>query len=55
MLARISIGMILGGAIGFGYQRWMGCPTGACLLTRSPWISTLYGMGLGALIASNRF
>lgn len=48
---RFVLGVVAGGLIGYGYYRLVGCPTGGCPLTRSPWITTLYGMGLGALLA----
>ncbi len=43
--------VVLGAAGGFLYYRVVGCRTGACPLTSNPWISTLYGALLGALIA----
>jgi len=46
------IGVVAGAALGFGFQRLVGCPTGACPLTRSPWITTIYGALLGLLFAS---
>jgi hypothetical protein len=45
------IPVILGGAGGFLYYRFVGCRTGMCPLTSNPWISTLYGALIGALIA----
>lgn len=53
MVTRILIGVVSGGMVGFGYYKLVGCPTGACPLTRNAWISTLYGMALGALLASS--
>jgi hypothetical protein len=41
----------LGAVGGYVYYRLVGCRTGACPLTSNPWISTLYGALLGALIA----
>jgi len=40
----------LGAAGGYAYYRFVGCRTGACPLTSNPWISTLYGALIGALI-----
>jgi hypothetical protein len=40
----------LGAAGGFAYQRVIGCRTGACPITRSPYISTLYGAVMGVLL-----
>jgi hypothetical protein len=43
---------VLGGAIlGFGYYRIVGCRTGTCPITSSPYISTLYGALIGLLAA----
>lgn len=52
MIINHIIGAVVGAALGLGYQRLVGCPTGACPLTRSPWITTIYGALLGVLIAS---
>jgi hypothetical protein len=51
MLWPIIIGAAVGGTAGFGWYKLVGCPTGACPLTRSPVISTIYGMIVGALVA----
>jgi len=53
MILRLLIGAGIGGAAGFTYYRFVGCSTGACPLTSNPWISTLYGMFLGGLIATS--
>ena len=53
MLTRTLIGAVAGGALGFGWYKLVGCSTGACPLTSNPWISTLYGMAVGVLIASS--
>ena len=37
---------------GFGWYKFVGCSTGTCPLTSNPFISTLYGMVMGVLIAS---
>lgn len=48
-LKRISVGVILGGAIGFAYYYFIGCKSGTCAITSSPVISTMYGVLLGVL------
>ncbi|HOC56907.1 MAG TPA: DUF6132 family protein [Verrucomicrobiota bacterium] len=53
MLLHIVIGMIVGGGLGFAFYRFVGCSTGTCPLTSNPFISTLYGGLVGALIASS--
>lgn len=53
MLTRILIGGVAGGVLGFGWYKLVGCPGGGCPLTSNPWISTAYGMIVGAMIASS--
>ena len=48
-LKRFSIGIVIGGAIGFAYYYFIGCKSGTCPITSSPVISTLYGVLLGAI------
>jgi hypothetical protein len=53
MILRIVIGAVIGGGLGFAWYRLVGCSSGACPLTSNPFISTMYGMVVGALIASS--
>ena len=53
MILNITIGATVGGGLGLGYSKLVGCPTGACPLTRNPWITAIYGTALGALFASS--
>jgi Family of unknown function (DUF6132) len=53
MILRITIGVVAGGVLGFAYYKFVGCASGTCPLTSNPFISTLYGSVVGALIASN--
>ena len=41
--------VLLGGAGGYLWYRFVGCKTGVCPITRNPWISTLYGAAIGAM------
>ena len=53
MILRVIIGVIVGGGLGFAYYKFVGCSTGTCPLTSNPFISTLYGMVVGALVAGS--
>lgn len=53
MILRIVIGMVAGGGLGFAFYKFVGCSTGTCPLTSSPFTSTLYGAVVGALIATS--
>jgi len=53
MLTRILISAVLGGGLGFAYYKFVGCSTGACPLTGIPLTSAIYGVIIGALIASS--
>lgn len=47
---RITIaGLLLGAGAGFAYYYFVGCASGTCPITSNPWISTLYGAGMGGL------
>jgi hypothetical protein len=50
---KIIVGVVVGGVLGFGYYKVVGCSSGACPLTSNPWSSTLYGMILGALMGGS--
>jgi hypothetical protein len=43
-------GMVAGTAGGFMYYYFIGCRTGTCPLTSSPWLTMLWGATMGYLI-----
>jgi hypothetical protein len=45
--------ILIGAALGFGWHKLVGCSTGACPLTANPYVSTLYGTVMGALVAGS--
>lgn len=53
MILRLLIGAVVGGALGFGFYKFVGCSSGACPLTSNPIVSTLYGSVVGGLLASS--
>lgn len=38
---------LAGGIGGYLYYYFIGCASGSCAITSNPWISTLYGAGMG--------
>jgi hypothetical protein len=42
--------IVIGGAIGYAFYRFVGCKTGTCPITRNPWLSILYGAFIGAMM-----
>ena len=48
------LGAAIGAVIGFLIYRFVGCKTGTCPLTASPWTSMLVWGIVGAMIASGR-
>jgi hypothetical protein len=49
-IARVAIGTLIGGALGFGYYAWIGCATGTCPITSNPFTATLWGAVIGGLM-----
>lgn len=49
----IVIGAVVGGLLGYGSYRLIGCPSGGCPITSSPWLSTIYGIVLGGMLFGN--
>jgi len=51
MIVRLVIGVVVGGIAGYGVYRFIGCSSGACPITSNPWVSTIVGMVIGALVS----
>jgi Family of unknown function (DUF6132) len=51
MILRILLFVLGGAALGFGYQRLIGCRSGMCAITSNPYIATLYGAVMGYLVS----
>lgn len=54
MALRLVLYIAVGALLGFGYQRFVGCRTGACVITSNPYVSTLYGALMGYLLSGAR-
>ena len=48
-LKKLSLGIVLGGVVGFAYYYFIGCKSGTCAITSSPVNSTMYGVLLGGI------
>ncbi len=44
------IGIVIGAIGGFAYYHFIGCNSGQCPITSSPYISTIYGAIIGGLV-----
>lgn len=49
-MTKMIIAIVIGAALGYGYYRFVGCSIGTCPITGDPFISTIFGAILGALI-----
>ena len=49
---RMILGVIIGGAIGFGIGYFGKCTSGACPLTSNPIISAIIGATIGLLLTA---
>ena len=50
-LLKLVFPVLLGAAGGYLYYNFIGC-NGSCAITGSPYISTLYGAGIGAVLVN---
>jgi thioredoxin 1 len=48
-LKRVAIGLLVGGTLGFAYQKLIGCRTGTCPLTATPLRAIIYGAVMGLI------
>lgn len=49
---RRALAGLAGAAAGYAYYYYTGCMSGTCPITSNPYISTLYGAAVGALMVS---
>jgi Family of unknown function (DUF6132) len=50
-MIKLIAGIVIGAALGFGYYKFVGCSSGTCPITGNPFISTLYGALMGAMLS----
>lgn len=48
---KLALFIAAGAALGFAYNRIIGCRNGTCLITSNPYVSTLYGAVMGYLLS----
>lgn len=53
MIIRMILGALIGGVLGYALYRFVGCSTGTCPITSNPWVSTIWGLILGGLMAGS--
>ena len=53
-MIRLALGIVIGGGVGFAVGYFGRCATGTCPLTSNPWVSTVVGAVIGALVARGR-
>ncbi len=47
ILLKVVLPVVIGAGGGFAYYYFIGCASGTCPITSNPYISTLYGAGMG--------
>ena len=51
ILLKRVLPILAGGILGYAYYYFIGCNSGSCAITSSPYVSTLYGSFLGLIFA----
>ncbi len=54
LVIRFALGLVIGGGLGYLYHRLVGCSTGACPLTATPFRAITYGAVMGLIWATAR-
>jgi uncharacterized membrane protein (UPF0136 family) len=50
---RPMIGIVIGGTAGYLYYHFIGCSSGTCAITSSPYLSTLMGGFMGFFVVNS--
>ncbi|MEI6089980.1 MAG: DUF6132 family protein [bacterium] len=48
-----ALGVIIGGGLGYLYYSFIGCSSGKCAITSSPYMSIMYGSFIGFLLVKS--
>jgi hypothetical protein len=51
-LLRLTLGGLVGAALGYTYYATVGCAGGGCAISSNPLISTAWGAAMGGLLTS---
>jgi len=51
MSVHLFLGLVIGAIFGYGIYYFLGCSSGACPITANPWISTIAGAAIGAVLS----
>lgn len=47
------LGIVIGAIAGYMYYHFVGCESGTCAITSSPYVSTLWGGMMGLLVVNS--
>jgi hypothetical protein len=50
-MIKTGVGIVVGAIFGFAYYKLVGCSSGTCPITSNPYISTIWGAVMGALVS----
>jgi hypothetical protein len=51
MSVHLFLGIVIGGVSGYGIYYFIGCSSGSCPITANPWMSTIAGTAIGAVLS----
>jgi L-cystine uptake protein TcyP (sodium:dicarboxylate symporter family) len=51
MSVHLFLGIVIGGVFGYAIYYFVGCSSGTCPITANPWVSTLVGTMIGAMLS----